>query len=140
VSLGDAATMSDNLIYKENEKDPILNTQLPEDDRWVFTEKNPRRELYTAQVLALAAKVMKEYNPDLARKCLAVSEEIFFKDSSDFLKNKINAAAELYLTASNKEYENVILENADSISENIGFFSEVIGRVREDWIMRIHKN
>ncbi|HSR17818.1 MAG TPA: glycoside hydrolase family 9 protein, partial [Ignavibacteriaceae bacterium] len=131
VHLGDAATMSDNLIYKENEKDPILNTQLPEDDRWVFTEKNPRRELYTAQVLALAAKVMKEYNPDLARKCLAVSEEIFLKDSSNFLKNKINAAAELYLTASNKEYENVILENADSISENIGFFSEVIGRVTE---------
>ncbi|MGE5859817.1 MAG: glycoside hydrolase family 9 protein [Ignavibacteria bacterium] len=131
VHLGDAATMSDNLIYKENEKDPVLNTQLPEDDRWVFTEKNPRRELYTAQVLALAAKVMKEYNPDLARKCLAVSEEIFLKDSSDFLKNKINAAAELYLTSSNKGYENVILENADSISENIGFFSEVIGRVTE---------
>jgi len=129
VHLGDAAAMSDNLIYKENEKDPIFNRELPKDDRWVFTEINPRRELYTAQVLAFASMIMKEYNPVLSGKCLQISEKIFLNDSSGFLKNKINTAAELYLATSKKEYEKIILENADSISSSIAFFSEVIGRV-----------
>ncbi len=129
VHLGDAAAMSDNLIYKENEKDPIFNRELPKDDRWVFTEINPRRELYTAQVLAFASMIMKEYNPVLSGKCLQISEKIFLNDSSGFLKNKINTAAELYLATSKKEYEKIILENADSIRGDITFFSEVIGRV-----------
>jgi hypothetical protein len=129
IHLGDAATMSDNLFYKENETDPILNKPLPKDDRWVFTEENPRRELYVTRALASAYRVLKEYNPELAEKCLRISEEIFNKDSSGFGRSKINAAAELYLTTSKKEYEKIILENADSISRNIEAFSEVAGRL-----------
>jgi hypothetical protein len=131
VHLGDAVTMSDNLIYKENEKNPILNSELPKDDRWVFTENNPRRELYTAQVMALASVIMKEYNAGLSDKCLNISEKIFLSDSSNFVTNKINTASELYLATSKKEYEKIILANSDSISNNIEFFSDVVGRVLE---------
>jgi endoglucanase len=144
VHLGDAATMSDNLTYKENENDPILNKPLPKDDRWVFTEENPRRELYVAQVLASANRVLKRYNPELAEKCLSISEEIFKKDSSGFTKSMINAAAELYLTTSKKEYEKIILENADIISRNVEAFSEIAGRLvkkinDEDFTPKIEK-
>src|SRR3972149_661749 len=134
VHLGDAATMSDNLIYNENEIDPVLKKPLPKDDRWIFTEENSPRELYVAQVLAAAYRSLKEFNPELAGKCLKISEEIYNKtkiDESKYfaLRNKINASAELYLSTTEKEYEKTLLENVDIICRDIQGFSEVIGRV-----------
>ncbi len=136
VHLGDAATMSDNLIYKENETDPILNKPLPKDDRFVFTEENPQRELYVAQVLAASYRVLKGYNPELSEKCIKISKEIFNNTKVDEnnhreVSNKINAATELYLSTSGKEYEKLILDSQDFISKNIIDFAEVIGRVTE---------
>ncbi|MGD1007864.1 MAG: cellulase N-terminal Ig-like domain-containing protein, partial [Ignavibacteriaceae bacterium] len=66
VLLGEAANATDNLIYKPDEKDPVLNNPLPEDDRLVFTEENPARELQTAKVLAAAKRVLDKYNPELS--------------------------------------------------------------------------
>ena len=134
VHLGDAATMSDNIIYKENETDPVLNKPLPKDDRLVFTEENPQRELYVAQVLAAAYRSLKEFNPELSGKCLKIAEELFNNTrvkEKEFreIGNKINAAAELYLSTLKKEYENFILQNEDIIKGNVIYFAEVIGRV-----------
>lgn len=129
VHLGDASTMTDNLIYNENEKDPILNKPLPKDDRWVFTEINPQHELQTAQALAAANRVLKNFNSELAEKCLKIAEEIYNVNSAVEEKYKINAAAELYLTTSKDEYKNLLMRNADFISNHIENYSEVIGRV-----------
>jgi hypothetical protein len=129
VHLGDVSTVTDNLIYKENEKDPILGRPLPKDDRLVFTEKNPRRELYVAQVLAAASRVLRTYNPELANKCLKISEELYKSNSSSKPMDKINAAAELFLTTSKEEYKTILLSNEDVVSNNIEHFSEVVGRV-----------
>lgn len=129
VHLGDATTMSDNIVYRDDEKDPIMNRPLPKDDRWVFTEMNARRELYVSQVLAAANRVLKQYNPELAAKCLRISENLYASDSSAEALDRINAVAELYLTTSTKEYENILLSSGDFVPKNIGYFSEVIGRV-----------
>ena len=129
VHLGDASTMSDNLIYKENEKDPILHRPLPNDDGLVFTEQNPQRELYVAQALAAASKALKIFNPRLGKKCLAIAEEIYKKNTSAKSREKINTAAELYLSTSKKEYKAFLLENVDLISRNVEFCSEVLGRI-----------
>ena len=131
VHLGDAATMSDNLIYRENEKDPILGKPLPMDDRWVFTEDNPRRELYIAQRLAAASMSLYEFNPSLAEKSLRIAGEVFEKNRSANIENRLNAAAELYLTTSKEEYKNILLQNSDVFADNIFEYSEVIGRVTE---------
>jgi endoglucanase len=136
VHLGDASTITDNLIYKENETDPILNKPLPKDDRLVFTEENPQRELYVAQVLAASYRVLKDYDPELSEKCLRIAKEIYNNTKVDEkrhreVSNKINAAAELYLSTSEKEYEKLILDSQDFISKNIIDFAEVIGRVTE---------
>ncbi len=131
VHLGDAATITDNLIFNENAKDPILNKQLPKDDRWVFTEENPERELYTSQTLAAAFRVLRDYNQDLANKCLVIAEKLFSSNLSCDGIAKVNAAAELYLSTSLKEYEKVILSNTELITKNILDFSEVIGRVNQ---------
>ena len=129
VLLGDGSTMTDNLIYKKGENDPVLNQPLPKDDRWVFTENNPRRELGVAAVLAAAHRVLKEYNPALADKCLSISKDLYKKDSSAEMKFKINAAAELYLSTSEKDYEKILTENVNLISNNLLEYSEVIGRI-----------
>ena len=47
VMLGDAASMTDNIPGND-------------DDRWVFTEQNPRRELQVIQGLAAASRVLKD--------------------------------------------------------------------------------
>ena len=129
VHLGDVSTVTDNLIYKENEKDPILSRPLPKDDRLVFTEKNPGRELYVAQVLAAASRMLRTYNPELAKKCLKISEELYKNNSSSKPMDKMNAAAELFLTTSKEEYKTILLSNEDVVSNNIERFSEVVGRV-----------
>jgi endoglucanase len=129
VHLGDAATMSDNLIYRENVRDPILNKPLPMDDRWVFTEENPQRELYTAQCLAGASRSLREFNPDLSEKCVRIAEEIYAINDSEKVEHKLSTAAELYLATSKDTYKNLLIENVDIIAGNIFEYSEVIGRV-----------
>jgi len=64
VMLGDAGAMTDNKIGNE-------------DDRWVFTENNPSRELSTAADLAAASRVLKGFNDTLSTQALNVSRELF---------------------------------------------------------------
>lgn len=129
VHLGDAATNSDNLIYKENATDPILHQPLPKDDGWVFTEVNAQRELYVAQRLAAANRVLKDYNPELAAKCLRVAEELYKQNDSARVEERIGAAAELYIATSKKVYENFLLENVNVIDTSIVRYAEVLGNV-----------
>src|SRR6188474_2630771 len=67
------------------------------DDRWVFTEDNPRRELYVAAGLAAAARVLRESNPDLALETLAAAEALFAGaiDRSDDVGVRAFALSEL---------------------------------------------
>jgi endoglucanase len=129
VLLGDGTNATDNYIYKPDGKDPVLNNPLPKDDRLVFTEINPSRELYAAQTLAAASRVTKKYKPELSVKCLKISEEIYKNNSSAPASEKINAAAELYLATSKTEYKNFLLDNRKLISGNIPKYCLVIGRV-----------
>lgn len=128
VLLGDGSTMTDNFPYNNYENDPILKLPLPEDDRWVFTEENPRRELQVAQNLAAASRALKSYNSTLSAKCLKVSEELFVRNDSAKVEMKINCAAELYLSTSNEKYANFLFENIDVISEKLSNYSIVLGR------------
>jgi len=127
VHLGDASTMTDNFIYRESQLNPILNKKLLNDDRFVFTEINPARELYVAQTLAAAYRVLKDYNSELSEKCLKIAEELFNLNSKE--NEKINAAAELYLSTMKDNYKNVLINNIDKITSHIENYSETIGRV-----------
>jgi len=127
--LGDASTITDNLVYDATAKDPVLHRPLPNDDGWVFTEVNPGRELSAAQALAAAHRVLASYNPDLAARCLRIAEELYGKNASARLRDRINAAAELYLTTSKEEYARTLRTNAAFFSGNVEHTSEVLGRV-----------
>lgn len=108
VHLGDSASMSDG----------ISGTA---DDRWVFTEDNPPRELTTAAHLAAASRALKDFNPTLSNQALQAAREIFMAtDGTGPARTaKIHAAAELFLTTGEQAYKDSLLSEADFIVASI---------------------
>lgn len=97
-----------------------------EDDRWVFTEDNPSREFSTAAHLAAVYRTLKGFNTQLSEDSLFVAKELFertrLEENDACRKNRIHAAAELFISTKDDKYKSVlndeisyILENADSI-------------------------
>jgi len=120
VLLGDVAAATDNI--KGND-----------DDRWVFTENNPSRELTTAAQLACASRVLKGFNDTLSVQALEVARELFRitpVETSQVSANqrfnrspripKIHAAVELFLTTGAKEYKDYLLSETELIVSSIG--------------------
>ncbi len=139
VHLGDAATMSDNVIFDKNNAGAILDTldrfsthkyiePGGPDDRWVFTEENPKRELGVAAGLAVAAKALEGYNDELAGKSLRIAEALFSETETDDMVVRLAAATELFLATEKEEYANFLIEHTDDISGNIQKTGWFIGR------------
>lgn len=107
--LGDAAAHTDNVIGNH-------------DDRWVFTEDNPRREMTTAAQLAAVYRVLKNYNDTLSAHCLDIAKELYQITRIDewSKSSKIHAAVELYLATGEQEYKAYVLSERDYIVQNIG--------------------
>jgi endoglucanase len=65
--LGDGSVMTDNLVYNASmdSTQKSVGQSGIRDDRWVFTEENPRRELFVAACLATAYRSLKGYNNKL---------------------------------------------------------------------------
>lgn len=76
--LGEAANETDNVSGKPVADMGVDNNGAPivADDRWVFTEDNPDRELDTAAGLAAAARVLRKTNPGLAAEALAAARDL----------------------------------------------------------------
>ncbi|MDD4516304.1 glycoside hydrolase family 9 protein [Massilibacteroides sp.] len=118
VLLGDGIAMTDNVIGNE-------------DDRWLFTEDNPNRELTTAAHLAAVSRVLKGFNDTLSVQSLAAARNIYInvRKGVDKAKSaKIHAAAELYLTTGEKEYKDYLLSETTYITENIDRVGWFMGR------------
>lgn len=123
VLLGDAANMTDG--------------EVSEDDRWVFTEENPWRELGVAAQLAAAYRGMMDHNPELAEKALSIAKELYrITDGEKGLTSKVHAAIELFLSTGEEEYKQYILAHTDCICENfehIGWIAvRVIDRLQDE--------
>ena len=106
VLLGDAAAMTDGVTGNA-------------DDRWVFTEDNPGREMSTATNLAATARVLRGYNDTLAVHCENIAREIFANGRARG-RSKIQTAAELYQTTGEKQYFDYILDNWDECVRSAG--------------------
>jgi endoglucanase len=131
--LGDGSTMTDNKIYNPALKmdESRENTSCVFDDRWVFTEENPRRELDVAASLAVAARVLRNYNNQLAQECLHTAEALWqeSQDASRGGNNKINALAELYLATGSDAYKDKLIDMLPEIQRDIGRSGWVLGRL-----------
>ena len=131
IMLGDAASMTDNLIY-----DPELDSGIVSgnrsgiaDDRWVFTEENPFRELRVAAGLASASRALKTYNPELAQRCLIIAEKLWDGNEQAQYFMKTQAATELFLTTRDQKYRDFFIDNQADLSGNIQRAGWLLGRV-----------
>ncbi|RHJ87918.1 glycoside hydrolase family 9 protein [Parabacteroides sp. AM08-6] len=117
VLLGDAGAMTDNIIGNK-------------DDRWVFTEDNPSRELSTAAHLAAISRVLKNFNDTLSVQSLEAARALFdvTREESYSKGAKIQAAVELFLTTGEARYKDYLLKEQKYIVENIGRFGWFLGR------------
>lgn len=110
VLLGDGSVMTDGKTYdpKLQEGETVGNRSGNEDDRWVFTEENPSRELYVAGCLAAASRALIGYNSNLATKCLTTAETLWnrasIKEGNRIHARKVHALTELILATQKEEY------------------------------------
>lgn len=129
--LGDGSVMTDNLIY-----DPDLS-QIEKsgshsgvfDDRWVFTEENPRRELDVASCLATAFRSLEGYNDDLAEDALMIAQDLWEKHQNSENPGLIDLASELFQSTEDQQYLNYILSHRDQLVEHIERVAPAIARV-----------
>ena len=120
VMLGDAGAMTDGITGNA-------------DDRWVFTENNPNRELTTAAQLAAVSRVLKGFNDTLSVQSLEAARELFKVTSvTDRVKSaKVHAAVELFLTTGEKEYKDYLLSEKEYITKNINRVGWFLGRAEK---------
>ena len=117
VLLGDSAAMTDGVVS--------------EDDRWVFTEDNPPRELTVAAQLAAASRALKGFNDELSAQALEAAKELWqVTDGSGRAEMpKVHAAVELYLTTGEEPYRDFLLAETDFITSHIRFAGWMVSRV-----------
>jgi len=116
-------------FYKDTPDGIIGN----EDDRWIFTENNPGREMSTAAELAGVSRVLKGFNDTLSIHCLNIAEEIFDNVEVDGRRqmNKVQTAAELFLSTEKQKYRDYILDNKDLIMKNFNNCAWYMARVEK---------
>jgi len=142
LELGEADNRTDN-IEGENEEGRS-------DDRYVFTSRNRNLEYKNAATFAIAYRVLKNHDPDLAAECLRYAKTAWdngnnFDDvtpasyiNAFSTTAKMNAATELYLCLKSPEYEEAIVSvlNEDSYFLIHSLWSVV--RLRNENFMEKH--
>lgn len=129
--LGDGSVMTDNLRYNAAlAPDRRSATESGRwDDRWVFTEENPRRELQVAACMATAARALQGYNDGLASDCKSLAMDIWQQYESSDQLGMIDLSAELLLTTADRRYHDFIISKKDEIVERIRFTGPSVARV-----------
>ncbi len=120
VMLGDAADMTDGIPGGA-------------DDRWVFTEENPARELTTAAHLAAISRALKAFNPGLSAQALKTARTLFSVtqagEDNPARCARVHAAAELFLTTGERAYADALLDGTDLIASEPGRLGWIAARV-----------
>jgi hypothetical protein len=132
VFLGDGALMTDNVVFdpKKTPESSAPAVGLPgsADDRWVFTEENPRRELLAAASLAAASRALEGYNDDLAARALKTAVAIYDRATPQEPLARVGAATELFIATKDPRYRRLLIDQRDAIATNIERVGWVVGR------------
>jgi len=134
VHLGDTSTNTDNRTFDPGQvagTSPGIGLPGAPDDRWVFTEENPARELRAAAALAAASRVLQELTPTLAAGCLETARELWDRTKESNRLQRVQAAVELLLATKDRTYADFLLSMAGEIAENIERTGWVVGRSLE---------
>jgi hypothetical protein len=98
------------------------------DDRWVFTEENPGRELQVAAGLAAASRALKGFNDPLSKDCLRIAEELWDRAQERSPLQRVEAAVELLVATKEKKYSDFLTNTTGEIVKNIERTGWVVGR------------
>jgi endoglucanase len=141
--MDDIAAQTDGIVFDPKtalSSPPPVGTGVPgsPDDRWVFTEDNPRRALSAAAGLAAASRVLRGYDDALAKDCLAIAEETWTTVDEtkapvpEWQKRwpspRIGLAVELLLATKDRRYADSLLAQEDAIVEHVAQVGWVVGR------------
>ena len=152
VQVGDFAAQTDRVVFdaaKAGPRPPAIGSGVvgSPDDRWVFTEQNPRRELSAGAALAAASRVLRGYDDKLAAECLDIAEAIWNVTPEPAGPGgarpgapagaaakprpgaKLGLAVELLTTTKDRKYTGYILGQADAIVGNFRDTGWVVGPV-----------
>jgi hypothetical protein len=137
--LGDALTMTDNLIY--NPKLDKLESNGFEsgtpDDRWAFTSKSSSLNYGSAAALAAASRALKGYNDKIANECLKTAKKVWNEEQSHephtfrvgnttggpLKAEELKCAIELLISTGEDKYRKRIKELLTEIEEERLIFS-----------------
>ncbi|HDR89446.1 MAG TPA: glycoside hydrolase [Bacteroidetes bacterium] len=156
--LGDASTETDNLPYNPSlglyETDGTSSGTL--DDRWAFTNRNHMLDFSTVAALAAANRALKEYNSELAARCLRLAKNLY-AEATEIIKNakpnrfsqwghfsEISAVLQLYIATGEKvyadRYEEIIWPALDESSEwTLSMALQAIPHMDEDFKEQLEK-
>ncbi|KPK85613.1 MAG: glycoside hydrolase, partial [Bacteroides sp. SM23_62_1] len=133
VMLGDGSTMTDNMVYDVSlQEDETKDGRSGKcDDRFVFTEDNPGRELYVAAGLAAASRVLKTYNPGLSEECLETALKLYDRANQNTrqVTPKVLALSELILTTGDDNLKQVLIGMKELVIRDVRRSGWVVGRV-----------
>ena len=156
--LGDASTITDNLIYnpklKPYETEGMTSGTL--DDRWVFTPRMPSLNYSAVAALVAAHRALQGYNKELSDEALVYALQAWNKEQSDkrsgqdpwaawFLTNaKCEAALQLYITTKDEQYkkifEELIWTQLDAaLIQNISTATQAIPYMPEEYKSKLEK-
>ena len=134
-SLGDPSNATDNVPMTRVEGLGIDNNGHPitADDRWVFTEDNPRRELYIAAGLAAGSRAMKPVQSRLmpARRWPRRGTLAGAIDNSDDVGIRVLAMAELIRTTNDPALVRRLVAMRPAILAHVD--RDRPGRSRRSW-------
>jgi hypothetical protein len=129
--LGDPVNITDNRVFDPAKvAGPVPPVGLPgsADDRWVFTEQNPPRELRVAAGLAAASRVLKGFNVGLASDCLGIAQEIWKRTEPQPPRDRAGLAVELVIATGDRAYADYLVASRDAICANVKTNAWVLAR------------
>jgi len=141
--MDDIDAQTDGIVFDPKtapKSPPPIGTGVPgsPDDRWVFTEENPRRAIGAAAGLAAAARALRGYDDALARDCLTIAEETWStideakaevpEWQQKWPSPRIGLAVELLLTTKERRYADYLLGQRDSIVAHVSRVGWQVGR------------
>ncbi|HPG38541.1 MAG TPA: glycoside hydrolase family 9 protein [bacterium] len=134
VHLGDAMTMTDNLVY-EPKLGPLQTDGFhsgKKDDRYIFTNKSTGMEYSAAATFAASARVLRGFDDKLADECLHTAIKIWDYEQThepvmhrsayipgNIKEQEILATVELYETTKNEKYLNHLVALLPDIKKQV---------------------
>jgi hypothetical protein len=117
--IGDPANVTDNQVYDPAAPPAPVGVPGAPDDRWVFTEDNPDREIQVAAGLAAAARVLRGHDDRLAAGALRAAEGLWARTDRDKVPTRTAAAVELLFTTGDVRYARWLVEHREAIAAGL---------------------